>query len=232
MLKIRHAHKRGKTDFEWLKSNHSFSFGDYIDPAHHHFHALRVINDDIVAPGAGFPTHPHRDMEILTYMLSGELEHKDSMGHGAVLNAGEWQHMTAGRGILHSEFNPSATTPAHLLQIWIFPREKGLKPGYSQKPFAAKPGKWRWVATPDGRDESLMIQTDALVAMAEPKPGDTLTYTLAADRAAWIQVATGAVVVNGVTLKAGDGLAVDAEPTLELTGQADAKVVLFDLARV
>ncbi|MFL5339006.1 MAG: pirin family protein, partial [Gemmataceae bacterium] len=168
MLQVLRGPDRGQTRLDWLDSRHSFSFGDYYDPAHMGFRALRVINEDWVAPGQGFGTHPHRDMEIVTYVLEGELKHRDSMGHGETLRPGEFQHMTAGTGIRHSEFNPSPSTPVHLYQIWLMPRERGLTPGYSQKAFAAEErhGKFRVVASPDGRDGSLTIQQDARILLA------------------------------------------------------------------
>jgi redox-sensitive bicupin YhaK (pirin superfamily) len=232
MLTIRKAADRGVTRTDWLDSRHTFSFGDYFDPAHHHYRALRVINDDRVAPGAGFGMHPHRDMEILTYMLRGQLAHRDSMGHGEVIRPGEWQKMTAGTGIRHSEFNPSDTDPVHLLQIWIVPDTKGLTPAYEQKAFPAaeKRGRWRVVASPDRRDGSIGVNQDVVVSAAVLKPGEAVGYDLAAGRGAWLHVATGAVTVNGRPLSAGDAAAVEGEPRVEVVGTEEGEVLLFDLA--
>jgi redox-sensitive bicupin YhaK (pirin superfamily) len=232
MLTIRRAADRGVTRTDWLDSRHTFSFGDYFDPAHHHYRALRVINDDRVAPGAGFGTHPHRDMEILTCVLSGELAHRDSMGHGEVIRPGEWQKMTAGTGIRHSEFNPSATDPVHLLQIWIVPDTKGLTPGYEQKAFPAdqKRGRWRVVASPDGRDGSIRVNQDVVLSATVLQPGEAVGYDLAPGRGAWLHVATGAVTVNGQPLSAGDAAAIEGEPRVEVVGTEDGEVLLFDLA--
>jgi redox-sensitive bicupin YhaK (pirin superfamily) len=215
-----------------LDSRHTFSFGDHFDPERHQFHALRVINDDRVAPGGGFPTHPHRDMEILTWVLSGQLEHRDSMGNGEVIHAGEWQAMTAGTGVQHSEFNPSRSEPVHLLQIWLFPDRKGHKPGYQQKSFAqdANSGGWRLVASPDGADGSLQIHQDARVRIASLGSGQAVRHELAGGRAAFLHVATGSTVVNGYHLNAGDALAFENETTITVKGNEAAQLVLFDLA--
>lgn len=232
MLAIRKGTDRGVTRFgDWLDSRHTFSFGDYQDPRHHQFRTLRVINDDRVAPGGGFPTHPHRDMEILTCVLSGELEHRDSMGNGEVIRAGEWQAMTAGTGVAHSEFNPSASEPVHLLQIWLFPDRRGHAPGYRQRAFAdaEKAGRWRLVASPGGEDESLPIHQDARVYQTKLAPGQTVGHELAAGRAAYVHVATGAATVNGERLAAGDGAAVENEPRVVVTGDEPGEVLLFDL---
>lgn len=230
MLTIRKGTDRGATRIDWLDSRHTFSFGDYSDPAHQ-FRALRVINDDRVAPGGGFGTHPHRDMEILTYVLSGRLEHRDSMGNGEVIHPGEWQAMHAGTGIRHSEFNPSDTEEVHLLQIWVFPDRRGYAPGYQQKKFpdSEKAGKWRLVASPDGADGSLVIHQDARLYLAKLDPGQTVTHQLEPGRGAYLHVATGSAVVNGRTLTAGDGVAVEEEPPIEVTGEQSGEVLLFDL---
>jgi quercetin 2,3-dioxygenase len=231
MITIRPAAERGRTKIGWLDSWHSFSFGDYVDYDHMGFHSLRVINDDRVAAGAGFPTHPHRDMEIITWVLSGALEHKDSLGTGSVIRAGDVQRMTAGTGILHSEFNPSATEPVHLLQIWIYPEKRGLKPGYAQKSFPAaeRKGQLKLVASRDGRDGSLGFHQDASVYVAALGPGQRAAHQLAPGRAAWVQVATGAVTLNGQHLKAGDGAAVTDEKALELVGVEEGETLVFDL---
>lgn len=231
MLTIRKADDRGTTRIGWLDSRHSFSFGDYFDPAHHQFRSLRVINDDKVAPGGGFGAHPHRDMEIITYVLSGALQHRDSMGHGSVIRPGNWQKMSAGTGIVHSEFNASDTDPLHLLQIWIVPETKGLEPGYVEReyPEAERLGKWRVAASRDGRDGSIPVAQDVTLSAAKVRPGDRLGYTFAPGRGGWLQVATGAVTANGIKLTAGDAAAIEDEAALEVVGEADGEVLLFDL---
>lgn len=231
MLTIRKSSDRGATKYGgWLDSRHTFSFGEYQDREHHQFRALRVINDDRIAAGGGFPTHPHRDMEILTCVLSGALEHADSMGNGEVINAGEWQAMTAGTGIAHSEFNPSDENPVHLLQIWLLPDRRGHLPGYHQKLFtdAEKSGKWRLVASPDGADASLVIHQDARVYQTKLATGDTVRHELKGGRAAFVHVATGSATVNGTPLVAGDAVAVEDEKEVVASGAGD--VLLFDLA--
>jgi quercetin 2,3-dioxygenase len=232
MLTIRKGNDRGVTQIGWLDSRHSFSFGDYFDPKQNQFHALRVINDDRVAPGGGFPTHPHRDMEILTFVLSGQLEHRDSMGNGEVIHAGEWQAMTAGTGIRHSEFNPSRTEPLHLLQIWILPDRKGHKPDYRQKAFVddEKAGRWRLVVSPDGGEGSLLIHQDARVYLARLDRGETARHDLVRGRAAYVHLATGNATVNGEKLTAGDGAAIENETAVIVTGNETGEVLLFDLA--
>jgi quercetin 2,3-dioxygenase len=232
MLTIRKGTERGITDFGWLDSRHTFSFGDYFDPKHHQFRALRVINDDRVAPGGGFPTHPHRDMEILTCVLEGELEHRDSMGNGEVIHAGEWQAMTAGTGITHSEFNPSHTKPVHLLQIWLFPDQRGLTPGYQQRLFtdAEKAGQLRLVASPDGEDGSLVIHQDARVYQSKLAAGQVVTHKLQPGRAAFIHIAAGAATVNGQALVAGDAVALEEESSVTIGGDELGEVLVFDLA--
>jgi hypothetical protein len=230
MLTVRKGTDRGVTRFGgWLDSKHTFSFGDYYDPKHHHFRTLRVINDDVVAAGGGFPTHPHRDMEILTCVLSGALEHRDSMGNGEVIRAGEWQAMTAGTGITHSEFNPSRGEAVHLLQIWLTPDRRGHTPGYQQRPFsdAEKSGRWALVASPDGAGGSLTIHQDARVYQTT-LTGNEVRHELAAGRAAFVHVATGRATVNGLELTAGDAVAVEDEPGVTVSGSGD--VLLFDLA--
>lgn len=232
MITIRPAGERGHTDFGWLDSRHTFSFGDYMDYGQMGFHSLRVINDDRVAGGGGFPTHPHRDMEIITWVLSGALEHKDSLGTGSVIRAGDVQRMTAGSGILHSEFNASKTEPVHFLQIWIVPEKRGLKPGYAQTsfPVAERKGQLKLVASRDARDGSVSINQDASVYAAALSPGQKVTHTLAPRRAGWVQVATGSVMLNGKSLKAGDGAAVENETAVELIGVDTGEALLFDLA--
>lgn len=231
MIQVRKAQDRGHFDHGWLDTYHTFSFGDYSDPAHHHFRTLRVMNEDRVAPGQGFGMHPHRDMEIVTYVLSGALEHRDSMGNGEVLRPGELQRMTAGTGVLHSEFNPSETEPVHLYQIWLFPERKGLEPSYEQRAFPdeEKHNRWRVVASRDGREGSLTIHQDAELRLAALDAGRSLEYALPAGRHAWLQVLRGAVTLNGEELHAGDGAAVSDEAQLTLTAAVDTEVLLFDL---
>lgn len=230
MIALRRGADRGVTRIDWLDSRHSFSFGGYFDPARHHYRGLRVLNDDRIAPGGGFDTHGHRDMEILTTVLAGQLEHRDSMGNGEVLRPGEWQGMTAGTGILHSEFNPSGAEGTHLLQIWIMPDRKGHTPGYRQKAFPAEgaAGRWQLVASPDGADGSLPIHADARLYQARLTDGQVARHELAAGRGAFVHVATGQVTVNGQALVAGDAVSVDGERTVEVTG--NGTVLLFDLA--
>jgi len=232
MITIRPAAERGRANFGWLDTAHTFSFGDYHDSDWMGFHGLRVINDDRIAGGGGFPTHPHRDMEIVTVVFDGALEHKDSLGTGSVIRAGDVQRMTAGTGILHSEFNASKTDPVHLLQIWIFPEARGLKPGYAQQSFPAeaRKGQLKLVASRDGRDGSVGFRTDASLYLAALDAGQKVTHTLATGRAAWVQVATGSVTLNGKTLAAGDGAAVTDETTLELVGVETGETLVFDLA--
>jgi redox-sensitive bicupin YhaK (pirin superfamily) len=232
MLTVRKGSERGVTRIGWLDSRHTFSFGDYQDPRHTQYRTLRVINDDRVAPGGGFGTHPHRDMEILTCVLSGQLEHRDSMGNGEVIHPGEWQAMHAGTGITHSEFNPSDKEPVHLLQIWVFPDRRGHTPGYQQRQFsdAEKAGRLRLVASPDGADGSLVIHQDARVYQAKLDPGQAVRHELKPGRGAFVHVATGAAAVNGKQLAAGDAVAVEGEPAVEVTGELPGEVLLFDLA--
>jgi redox-sensitive bicupin YhaK (pirin superfamily) len=230
-LKIRKADERGHGDHGWLDSRHTFSFADYYDPDHTGFRSLRVINDDRVAPGRGFGTHPHRDMEIFSYVLEGTLEHKDSMGNGRQLKPGEIQLMSAGRGVAHSEFNPSKSGPLHFLQIWIEPRERGLAPGYTEwrpKPEQAEAAKVL-VISPDGRDGSATIHQDADIYRVRLKPGQTVEHKLAPGRAAWLQIAEGAMDLNGHALATGDGASTDEPGTLTLTATRQTEGLLFDL---
>ena len=232
MITLRPAAERGTTDLGWLDSRHTFSFGDYFDPAHVHFRTLRVINDDRVAPGSGFGTHPHRDMEILTWVLDGTLEHKDSMGNGSRIRPGELQRMTAGTGVTHSELNPSRDEGVRLLQIWILPERKGLVPGYEQKafPLVDRKGRLALLASQDGRDGSVRLNQDADVWGAVLVPGESATHVLRPGRGAWLQVAKGELSVNGVALREGDGAAIEGEESLLLTGRHEAELLLFDLA--
>lgn len=232
MITIRRSDDRGAADHGWLKARHSFSFGEYYDPAHMGFRALRVINEDRIAPGGGFPTHPHRDMEIVTYILSGALEHRDSLGNGEVIRAGEVQRMSAGTGIRHSEFNASDSEPVHLLQIWLLPERAGIAPGYEQKALETRRGDWIEVATPRGAGEALTIHQDAGLYAARLDVGDGLSRDIPAGRHAWVQVARGAVSVNGQALAQGDAAALSDETTLSLSADRGepAEVLVFDLA--
>lgn len=233
MIQIRKSHERGHARHGWLDSYHTFSFADYYDPAHMGFRALRVINEDRVALGRGFPTHPHRDMEILTYVLAGALRHEDSMGNGSVIRPGDVQRMSAGTGVTHSEYNPSPTEPVHLLQIWIVPERTGLAPSYEQKTFDEKDKRGRLVpvATVNGRDGSVRIHQDADVYASVLADGESVRHALRLQRHAWLQVAGGRVTLNGIALFAGDGAAVSEESTTTIVGADDrAEVLLFDLA--
>jgi quercetin 2,3-dioxygenase len=230
MMKIRRANERGHASHGWLDSYHTFSFADYYDPRWMGFRSLRVINDDLVMPGMGFGTHPHRDMEILTYVLSGALEHKDSMGNGRVIRPGEVQYMAAGRGVEHSEFNPSRDEAVHFLQIWIQPDRKGVTPRYGEKSLASAPaGKLHLVASQTGREGSLELHQDADLWLARLDAGQQVTHNLAAGRHAWVHVAEGEVRLNGTTLGGGDAAAISEESALELSAAKPAQVLLFDL---
>lgn len=232
MITIRKSEERGVARFGWLDSRHSFSFGHYHDPAHMGFSALRVINEDKVQPGKGFDTHGHRDMEIVSYVLSGALEHKDSLGTGSIIRPGEVQRMSAGTGILHSEFNASKQDPVHFLQIWLLPERAGLAPGYEQKAFpeAEKHNRLRLVAARDGRDGAVTIHQDAALHIALLDPGKTVAHALAPGRRAWVQLARGSAAVNGTTLRQGDGAAITNETMLTIAAVDPAEVLLFDLA--
>lgn len=230
-MTIRRANERGHANHGWLDAHHTFSFAEYYDPKWMGFRSLRVINDDTIAGGGGFGTHPHRDMEIITYILSGALQHRDSMGHEAVLKAGDVQRISAGTGIAHSEFNYSPIEPVHLLQIWIHPERKGVKPAYAEQSFgnrSAKPGL-TLVASRDGRDGSVSIHQDADVWLARFEKGSSATHNLKQGRHAWLQVAEGEVDLNGHLLLAGDGAALSNETALKLTAKGPAQALLFDL---
>jgi redox-sensitive bicupin YhaK (pirin superfamily) len=232
MINVRRASARGHFDFGWLNTYHTFSFGDYYDPGFMGFRSLRVINEDWVHPGRGFPTHPHRDMEIITYILEGALSHRDSMGNGSVIRPGDVQRMSAGTGVRHSEANNSEGESVHLLQIWIVPDEFGIAPGYEQTTFDAegKRGRLRLVASPDGREGSVTIHQDANVYASLLDNSQAVTHELAAGRGAWLQVARGAVEINGQELEQGDGAAVSDEAKLTITGrEPPSEVLLFDL---
>jgi len=233
MITLRPSQERGHFDHGWLKTFHTFSFSDYNDPKHVHFRALRVINEDWVQPGMGFGTHPHRDMEIITYVLEGELAHKDSMGNGTPIRPGVVQRMSAGTGVLHSEYNHSDENPVHLLQIWIMPDKKGVKPSYEQKVFSddEKRNQLRLIASPDGRDGSLTINQDAKVYATILDSGVSVRHELDDKRNSWIQVARGSVTVNGKMLNAGDGAGLTSEKAIEIVaGTPNSEVLLFDLA--
>ncbi len=231
MFTVRRAEGRGHADHGWLKTWHTFSFADYYDPAHHHFRALRVINEDIVAPGQGFDTHPHRDMEIVTWVLEGELAHKDSLGHAATLKPGEVHRITAGTGVLHSEFNPSKENRVHLYQIWLQPDGKGYPPGYEQKAFPreGRTVRWQTVVSGDGREGSITIRQNAQIYLAELSAGKTITHSFPGDRHGWLQVLRGRVTVENLSLQAGDGLAISEEKELPIQAGTQAELMLFDL---
>lgn len=232
MLTVRRADERGTFDHGWLQTAHTFSFGDYFDPKWTQFRALRVMNEDIVAPGQGFGMHGHRDMEIITVVLSGTLSHRDSLGHEAALRPGEVQYMSAGSGIRHSEFNPSAKEPVHLYQIWLLPRQSRLTPRYEQRPYpvADRLGRWQAVSSGDGRDGAIPIEQDATVLLGDIEAGQSLTHDLAKSRHAWLQVISGTVSVAGLELSASDGLAVSEQEGLTVAASSKASVILFDLA--
>jgi quercetin 2,3-dioxygenase len=223
---------RGHVQNGWLDSYHTFSFGDFRDPNRMGFRSLRVINDDRIAPGGGFGTHGHRDMEILTYVLAGELAHKDSLGTGSVIRPGDVQIMSAGTGIQHSEFNHSDTEPVHLLQIWMLPDRQNITPRYDQRnfPLAEKQGKLRLVASKDGREGSVVIHQDIDLYVSVLSSGDLITFAMESNRFAWIQVARGIVTLNGESLREGDGVQINSPELLELTTEASAEILLFDLA--
>ena len=232
MLTIRKSEERGHANHGWLDSYHTFSFANYYDPQHMAFRSLRVINQDQIAGGKGFGTHPHRDMEIITYMLDGALEHKDSMGNGSVIRVGDVQRMSAGTGITHSEFNPSATESAHLLQIWILPNQESVKPSYEQVFFSReeKLNQLRLIVSPDGRDRSVKIYQDAYVYASILEDGAEVVHTVNQNRYAWIQVAKGSVLVGDRLLNAGDAISSDRVGDLKLIGKGDAEILVFDLA--
>ncbi len=230
MMTLRKANERGHADHGWLDTWHTFSFAGYYDPAHMGFRSLRVINDDKVAPGAGFGMHPHRDMEIITYVLDGALEHKDSMGNGSVIRPGQVQYMAAGAGVQHSEFNPSEKNPVHLLQIWIQPDRKGLKPRYEERTLAkVKAGEWQLITSKTGRNDSIAINQDADLFVTRLSPGDSVAHKLQPGRHAWVHVAEGEVELKGQKLSVGDAAAISEESELQLKANAKSQVLLFDL---
>jgi redox-sensitive bicupin YhaK (pirin superfamily) len=232
MMTVRPSKERGHAQHGWLDSRHTFSFADYHDPQQMGFRALRVINEDKVAPAQGFGTHPHRDMEIISYVLDGALQHKDSIGTGSVIRPGDVQRMSAGTGVAHSEFNASTSEPVHFLQIWLVPSQRGIKPSYEQKTFTPEQmkGRLRVVASPDGRDGGVSIHSDVVLHAGRLGPGDSAEVALAAGRHAWVQVARGKVQVNGTELQAGDGAALANEDKVKIEGRDEAEVLLFDLA--
>ena len=232
MITVRKSHDRGHADHGWLNTRFTFSFADYFDPEHVQFRTLRVMNDDRIAGGGGFPTHPHKDMEIVTYVLEGALAHKDSMGNGSVIRPGDVQYMSAGTGVAHSEFNASDKETVHLYQIWMFPDKKGYKPVYDQKHFgeADKSGKLRLVASPDGRDGSVKIRQDNELYATVLAKGEVVKHELRPDRHAYVQVARGSVALNGEKLETGDGARISGAQALELRGVDKAEILLFDLA--
>ncbi|SFJ48788.1 pirin family protein [Planctomicrobium piriforme] len=232
MLNVLLAQDRGHLNHGWLDTFHSFSFGSYYDPQRMGFRSLRVMNEDVVAAGRGFGTHPHRDMEIVTYVLEGALEHKDSMGNGEVLRPGEFQRMTAGTGITHSEFNPSPKEPVHLYQIWLLPDRKGHEPSYEQKRFpkSGMTNQLRLVASPNAEDGSLLIHQDARVYLSRIESGHSVSHAIPAGRHAWLQVLRGSVTVNGTAANVSDGIAVSDETELQITAGEPAEIMLFDLA--
>ena len=230
MKTILKSNERGHANHGWLDSYHTFSFADYYNPQWMGYRSLRVINDDLVMPGMGFGTHPHRDMEIISYVVSGAIEHKDSMGNGRVIKAGEFQYMAAGSGVQHSEFNPSKTEPLRLLQIWIMPDTKGVKPRYAERNYAqAETGKLFLVASKTGRDGSMEIHQDADLLLGKLDVGQSVKHSLGKGRHAWVQVAEGEVELNGAKLSGGDAVAVSAEDALNITATKPSQVLLFDL---
>ena len=232
MITRRAAADRGHFDFGWLDTSHTFSFGEYYDPRHMGFRALRVINEDRVQPGRGFPTHGHRDMEIVSYVLGGSLQHRDSLGTGSVIRPGEVQRMSAGTGVTHSEFNPSPSEPVHFLQIWIVPDRRGYEPSYQQKTIgdSDKRGLLRLIAGPRGGGSAVTIHQDVRVYSGLLERDHEVVYELSEERHAWVQVAHGAITLNGQPLWQGDGAAVSAEPALRLIGLESAEVLVFDLS--
>lgn len=233
MIRIRRAEDRGHFDYGWLDTRYTFSFGEYHDPEHMAFRSLRVINEDRVAPGQGFGAHPHRDMEIITYVMEGALAHRDSTGGQETLRPGEVQRMSAGTGIIHSEFNPSRTEPTHLLQIWIYPERRGVEPGYEQKafPVESRRGRMTLLASRDGAEGSVRINQDARLYSAALDRGQSARHELAEGRHAWVQVARGSGTVNGIEVKAGDGVAISGERAVELVAAEDGSdLLVFDLA--
>ena len=231
MMIVRPSDERGHAEHGWLDSRHTFSFADYYDPRHMGFRTLRVINEDRVEAARGFGTHPHRDMEIISYVLEGGIQHKDSMGTGSVIRPGDVQRMSAGTGVTHSEYNASKTDPVHFLQIWLMPGKRGIAPSYEQKTFGVdeKQGRLRVVASPDGREGSISVNTDATLYAGVFAPGESAELPLAEGRHAWVQVARGGVRVNGTELREGDGAAISGESQVKVEGTGSGEVLVFDL---
>lgn len=231
MLELRPANERGNGNHGWLNSYHTFSFANYYDPKHMGVSILRVINDDTVKPGAGFDTHGHRDMEIISYVLDGSLEHKDSMGNGSVIERGDLQRISAGTGVLHSEFNHSKTEPVHFLQIWLLPNKTGVEPGYEQKhfPLEQRRARLELLVSSDGRDGSLSANQDGLLYGAMLEAGDSVKHVLAAGRTAYVHVARGSAIVNDIPMDTGDGVRITNDTQIQLEGKENAEVLLFDL---
>lgn len=232
MIRIRPANERGHADHGWLDTYHTFSFANYYDPQHMSFRSLRVINDDRIAGGGGFPMHPHRDMEIVSYVVEGALEHRDSMGNGSVIRPGDVQRMSAGTGVTHSEFNPSDTEGMRLLQIWIEPALAGIEPSYEQQHFTDddRKGRLRVVASPDGEDGSVTVNTDARIFAALLGPEDSVTHEIADGRGVWVQVVRGNIRLGEEVLSGGDGAAVEQQDSIRIKGESDSEILLFDLA--
>lgn len=232
MIRIRKGNERGHFNHGWLNTFHTFSFGDYHDPQHMGFRSLRVMNEDFIEAGQGFGMHGHRDMEIITYVLEGSLEHRDSLGHGSVLRAGDFQRMTAGSGIRHSEFNPSIESPLHLYQIWLLPEARGLTPGYEERRMneTGSHDGFRLVASRDGRDSSLVVHQDVSIYLADLKPEQSLVHPLSEDRHAWLQVLRGEIDLSGQTMYAGDGAAISLESDVRVTGVSNTEIMFFDMA--
>lgn len=231
MYQLRKASERGHANYGWLDTYHTFSFSSYYDPQHMRFRNLRVMNEDFVAPGQGFGTHPHNDMEIVTYVLQGALEHRDSMGNGEVLRPGEFQRMSAGTGITHSEFNPSAIEPTHLYQIWLLPERKGIEPSYEQKKFdlGERTNRLRLVASPNGEDGSLTIHTQAKIYLSTVQPEQSVQLALGEGKHVWLQVLSGTGEVHGHALAAGDGLAISDEGLMEYRATSESEILVFEL---
>jgi redox-sensitive bicupin YhaK (pirin superfamily) len=231
VIEVRRSHERGRAEWGWLSSRHTFSFAGYRDPAHMGFRDLRVVNEDRVAPGRGFETHAHRDMEIVSYVIAGALEHRDSLGNGSVIRPGDVQRMTAGTGVTHSEFNPSSTEPVHFLQIWVLPERAGLEPDYQQAHFGpeVRRGAWRLVTSRDGREGSVVIHQDCDLYASILEAGSGASFALRPGRHAWLQVVTGELALAEAGLSAGDGVAISGEPGLDLEARARSEVLLFDL---
>lgn len=232
MIRIRPANERGHADHGWLETYHTFSFANYYDPQHMNFRSLRVINDDRIAGGGGFPMHPHRDMEIVSYVVEGALEHRDSMGNGSVIRPGDVQRMSAGTGVTHSEFNPSDTEGMRLLQIWIEPASAGIEPSYEQRQFTEedRKGRLRVVASPDGADGSVTVNTDARIFAALLRPEDSVTHEIADGRGVWVQVVRGNIRLDDEVLSEGDGATVEQQASIQIEGESDSEILLFDLA--